>query len=1135
MCKKITVVFFLLLTLATLPSAFASDSVPPGTIQIRNREYQSESLSFDAVLSDAGMEGQLVVSVYSERGQFRDCEFFPADTVIRVSLDYVDSTDYVEVAWLDRESRILAVHDRLRMSENGAQAYAEFSDQLTHLLESYSGGSGAESADPHDPYSLARLIVRCVTLPDLSSWQVVDKIAGPDGLYVLQFNTAAQARECAEYLQAQPGVRYAEPDTVVGVDVPEAGAFASLSSAEDGAAGQHYSWGVDATGIGQYAAYLAERGVARRVTVAVVDSGVDIQHPFLIDRVTGGYDLIDGGDPMDESGHGTHVAGIIADCTAGLDVRIMPVRVLNGFNVGYSSVIALGIYYAADQNVDVINLSLSDSSERKNIDDAVQYAISKNITVVAAAGNQMTDTSRRTPAHMEECITVSAIREDKTHYTLSNWGDAVDLAAPGEYVLSSVPHGTGTGYTDTDFDYKSGTSMAAPYVSAAAALLMSELGTGLTPEQISDTLREASMDLGTPGWDRYFGAGMLDMRGFVQSGAYAVLYADGEMVFQKSRTPDSGRTVVQTYPIRLSSGGGSEYAGWYEHRDKIRKVTFADTIQPASTALWFYDCANLPTLDGLENLDTSKVTDMSQMFAECTALTELDLTAFDTANVTDMTRMFFACSALETIKASDTFTTTNATASRDMFRDCTVLKGGRGTGYNSAYTDKAYARVDAVSVPGYFTEPEPEQIYAVLYDDGELVFQNGNRTESGRNVTDVYEVKDHYKSGDYPSWRKKAESITTATIADRIQPVSTAYWFSDLKKLTNIENIENLNTRNVTDMACMFIDCYSLSSLDVSGFDTSNVTDMAWMFYECSGLTSLDVSAFDTSNVTTMIAMFEGCSRLTSLDVSGFNTSNVMSMESMFNTCSHLTSLDVSGFDTSKVTNMGYMFERCSHLVSLDVSGFDTKNVINMGNMFYECSGLTSLDFSGFDTSKVTNMNAMFYDCKSITVLDLSSFDTAHITEIGSKRESSNIRSGLGMFEGCRNLKTIYVSPAFVTTQVGEYFESVFSGCTSLVGGRGTTYGNSHVNVDYARIDGGPSAPGYFTRKYTESGPILGDVNEDKVIDQADVEFLREAIVGKRTLSDSQKYAADVNGDGDANIGDVIAIRQYLVGVGDEF
>jgi len=156
--------------------------------------------------------------------------------------------------------------------------------------------------------------------------------------------------------------------------------------------------------------------------------------------------------------------------------------------------------------------------------------------------------------------------------------------------------------------------------------------------------------------------------------------------------------------------------------------------------------------------------------------------------------------------------------------------------------------------------------------------------------------------------------------------------------------------------------------------------------------------------------------------------------------------------DTSAVTNMCYMFYRCSSLTSLDLSSFNTENVTNMDSMFDRCSSLTSLGLSSFNTENVTNMNFMFRYCSSLTSLDVSSFNTAKVT--GMKY----------MFYRCSRLKTIYASSLFTTNMV-RWSIDMFDGCTSLVGGAGTTYDANHTDKTYARIDGGASNPGYFTAK----------------------------------------------------------------------
>lgn len=182
--------------------------------------------------------------------------------------------------------------------------------------------------------------------------------------------------------------------------------------------------------------------------------------------------------------------------------------------------------------------------------------------------------------------------------------------------------------------------------------------------------------------------------------------------------------------------------------------------------------------------------------------------------------------------------------------------------------------------------------------------------------------------------------------------------FGDYCNLCQINFNDAFDTANVIDMGDMFVNCSSLTTLDVSSFDTSNVTNMGGTFKCCFGLTELDVSGIDTTNVTDMSFMFADCLGLTELDVSGIDTANVTDMGNMFWNCDDLSALDVSSFDTSKVTDMRGMFGYCNNLSALDVSGFDTSNVTNMRAMFTNCSRLTELDVSSFDVSNV-------WDCEN--------------------------------------------------------------------------------------------------------------------------------------------------------------------------
>ena len=201
---------------------------------------------------------------------------------------------------------------------------------------------------------------------------------------------------------------------------------------------------------------------------------------------------------------------------------------------------------------------------------------------------------------------------------------------------------------------------------------------------------------------------------------------------------------------------------------------------------------------------------------------------------------------------------------------------------------------------------------------------------------------------------------------------------------------------------------------------------------------------------------FDNCENLTSVIgiKENLNTENVTSMSSMFRGCKNLTSLDVSGFNTENVTNMSSMFRGCNNLISIDVSGFNTENVTNMSGMFFACKSLTNIDVSGFNTENVIDMDGMFGECSGLTSLDLSNFNTENVIDIGA------------MFGLCNFLKTIYVGNGWNMSKV-TISAFIFSNCTSLVGGNGTRCDGLQrfIDVSFARIDGGESAPGYLTKK----------------------------------------------------------------------
>jgi thermitase len=247
------------------------------------------------------------------------------------------------------------------------------------------------------------------------------------------------------------------------------------------------------------------------IKVAVVDTGVDLNHPDLRDRLLPGINVVSQGktDPLDDVGHGTHVAGVISalvnngEGVAGMSWYnpILPVKVLDSSGSGSTYAVAQGIIWAADNGAKVINLSLGNYADAQFLHDAIRYAFEKDIVLIAASGNDNTERPGF-PAAYPEVFAVAATDSKKNKASFSNYGDYIDAAAPGVSIPSTYPN--------NQYAALSGTSMASPHVAALAALIRSA-NPLLKNTEVMDILRRSAVDIGTPGKDKYFGYGQIDV------------------------------------------------------------------------------------------------------------------------------------------------------------------------------------------------------------------------------------------------------------------------------------------------------------------------------------------------------------------------------------------------------------------------------------------------------------------------------------------------------------------------------------------------------------------------------------------------------------------------------------------------
>lgn len=263
------------------------------------------------------------------------------------------------------------------------------------------------------------------------------------------------------------------------------------------------AWGLGATGQG--------------ITIATIDTGIDVNHPDLKNNLVEGYNAITGKTGLsavqDNNGHGTHVAGIAA---AGLNgegivgvayrAKIMPIKAMNRLGEGTDDVVADGVIWAADHGAQIINLSLGSKEETNILRDAIQYAQAKGALLVAAAGNKEENLSLDSiafPAAEPGVLAVTAtdLRDQLASFSLT--GPQASLAAPGVNILSDYWQNR-SGYASID-----GTSMASPFVAGVAALVWGA-HPELTAEQVKVLLEDSALDLGTPGRDSEYGFGRVN-------------------------------------------------------------------------------------------------------------------------------------------------------------------------------------------------------------------------------------------------------------------------------------------------------------------------------------------------------------------------------------------------------------------------------------------------------------------------------------------------------------------------------------------------------------------------------------------------------------------------------------------------
>lgn len=245
------------------------------------------------------------------------------------------------------------------------------------------------------------------------------------------------------------------------------------------------------------------------VTIAILDTGVDLNHPDLKPNLVQGINLLDKQKPpQDDNGHGTNLAGIVGAVgnnfigVSGVTwkSKIMPVKVLDENGVGEPFYIGQGIRYSVDNGAKVILLSLGVSVYSPFMKEAIDYAESKDVLVVAASGNN--GSMLNYPSEFPNVLSVGGVDSNDKYVSYSNYGHQLDVVAPSEGIYTTKLGG--------DYTYNSGTSMAAPQVAGLAALLFQKYP-DMSPKEVTDLIKFTADDVEQPGWDIKTGYGRINV------------------------------------------------------------------------------------------------------------------------------------------------------------------------------------------------------------------------------------------------------------------------------------------------------------------------------------------------------------------------------------------------------------------------------------------------------------------------------------------------------------------------------------------------------------------------------------------------------------------------------------------------
>ena len=590
----------------------------------------------------------------------------------------------------------------------------------------------------------------------------------------------------------------------------------------------------------------------------------------------------------------------------------------------------------------------------------------------------------------------------------------------------------------------------------------------------------------------------------------------------------------------------------------------------------FYGCSSLESLD-LSSFNTANVTDMSGMFIKCSSLKSLDLSSFNNANVTDISGMFYECSELTTIWCNNDWSHIPHESSYVMFSGCKKLVGGKGTTYDENHLDATYARPDGGEAsPGYFTKKNLDYEYVDLglpsgtlwatcnvgakipEEYGDYFAWGETETKNEYSWSNYFDAEDegrtfkkYYNGGQTEllpeddaatvNWGSEWQMPSRAQVDELYNSDYTILEWTTSNGVNGLRITSKKNRNSIFLPAAGMIINTMIGSVEGDGFYWSRSlnkdrNDLIDILSFNSDRMKVDINARYCGQPVRAVRVQESKAEVYTEFVEETGTltyyyddqqasrsgitepydpikyPEAVRFANYFKKVTKVV-IDPSMKDAplTSFRNMSYggmdsetfVMYVLSNVTSIEgLENLNTSIVTDMNSMFVMYTSLESVDLSSFNTSNVTNMNGMFLGCNKLKTLDLTSFDVSNVTDMRM------------MFGSCNELTTIYCEQDWSHIP-HESSYVMFSGCKKLVGGQGTTFDTNVIDAAYARPDGGPRAPGYFT--------IHGDLNGDKKVDIADAVCILDVMA-----AGGDDHTADLNDDDKVDIADFVTVLDIM-------